>query len=234
MYDSQYEEPYWKLYHILTKKLIEGLLLKYSRKSPLKILDLGSGTGLWMEYFLERGDEVTCLEPSKKTSASVNAICEKILFEEQSFDILNAQGDVFSYSLDLSRAVSESYRVLKPGGVLIGSVDNLFAFLNDAVCVADFETFKKIVKTKKSQIGNSGVSQRTFETNPFTPDALERLLSNNHFEDIEIGGKIVFGPYEEEVIIEKIAEIAAKYAYIKELTGKAERLHFSARKPLYK
>jgi len=52
-YDSQYEEPYWKLYHLVTEKLIESLIEKhFEGRSGLSVLDLGSGTGFWAEYFL--------------------------------------------------------------------------------------------------------------------------------------------------------------------------------------
>jgi len=247
LYDSQYEEPYWKLYHLLTERLIE----RHQLKTGMDVLDLGSGTGLWMAYFVERGDRVTCLEPSEnmiemiqikaqaleKEVQIISGICEQLPMAVNTFDLVNAQGDVFSYALDPDEGFSEAYRVLKPGGLLIGSVDSLYAFLNDSISVGDFNAFKKILKNKKSQIGNNEISQCAFETRLFTPDDLETLLRKSGYEEIEIGGKIVFGPYEEEVMIEEMDQIAAyeeKYAFTKELIGKAEHLHFSARKPLYK
>jgi len=251
LYDSQYEEPYWKLYHLLTERLLERLIKQHNMTSPLNVLDLGSGTGFWMEYFVERGDQVTCLEPSKnmielikikaealeKKVSIIEGISEKISIENTSFDIVNAQGDVFSYAMDPKESLKETFRVLKPGGLLVGSVDNLYAFLNDTVSIGDFEAFTKTEKGKKVEIGNSEVSKRTFETHLFSPEDMQRLLTQTGFEEIEIGGKIVFGPYEEEVIIEemdRIAEIEEKYSHTKELMGKAEHLHFSAKKPFYK
>ncbi len=248
MYDSQYEEPYWKLYHLITQRLIERLIRQNGFKSPLKVLDLGSGTGFWMEYFLERGDKVTCLEPSEKMIEIIKiksealekkvsiekAICEKIPLADNQFDIVNAQGDVLSYSFEPLKAISEAYRVLKPGGLLIGSVDSIFAFLNDAISVGDIETFKKTERTKRSIIGNSQVSKKTFETTLFSPEDIENILTENHFTDIEIAGKVVFGPYEEEALIEKMNQIAAleeQHCFSKSLLGKAEHLHFSSKKP---
>lgn len=250
LYDSQYEEPYWKLYHSITERLIERLIKQLNLTSPLNVLDLGSGTGFWMEYFIERGDRVTCLEPSKnmidiiqikaealeKHVSIIEGISEKIPIESETFDIVNAQGDVFSYSLDPKESAKESFRVLKPGGLLVGSVDNLYAFLNDTISTGDFDAFIKIEKEKKTEIGNSEISKRTFETHLFSPEDLQLLLTQIGFEDVEIAGKIVFGPYEEETLIEemdKIAEIEEKYCFTKELKGKAEHLHFSAKKPFY-
>ncbi len=251
LYDSQYEEPYWKLYHAITERLLERVIKLSNLKSPLNVLDLGSGTGFWMEYFVERGDQVTCIEPSKnmieiiqlkaevleKPVSIIEGISEKIPTEDELFDIVNAQGDVFSYSIDPKESIKEAFRVLKPGGLLIGSVDNLYAFLNDSVSTGDLDAFIKIEKEKKTEIGNSEVSKRTFETHLFSPEDLQKLISQTEFEDIQIAGKIVFGLYEEEAIIEqmdRIVEIEEKYCFTKELLGKAEHLHFSAKKPFYK
>lgn len=251
LYDSQYEEPYWKLYHVITERLLERLFKQYNLIAPLNVLDLGSGTGFWMEYFVERGDFVTCIEPSKnmieiiqikaealeKQISIIEGISEKIPIENDFFDLVNAQGDVFSYSLDPKESVKESFRILKPGGLLVGSVDNLYAFFNDAVSTGDFDAFTKIEKKKKTEIGNSEISKRTFETHLFSPEDLQVLLTQTGFEHVEIAGKIVFGPYEEEAIVDemdKIAEIEENYCFTKELLGRAEHLHFSAKKPLYK
>lgn len=251
MYDSQYEEPYWKLYHLITSRLIDRLIKENGFHSPLDVLDLGSGTGFWMEYFLEKGDKVTCLEPSEKMIEIIKlksealekkvrieqAICEKIPLADHSFDIVNAQGDVLSYSFEPVQAVKEAYRVLKPGGLLIGSVDNLFAFLNDAISIGDLEQFKKVEQTKKTIIGNSQVSEKTFETNLFSPEDIRIILGENGFTDIEVAGKVVFGPYEEKVLIEKIDQIAIleeQHGFSKTLLGKAEHLHFSAKRSINK
>ena len=251
LYDSQYEEPYWKLYHIITERLIERSIDRYKMPATLDVLDLGSGTGIWMEYFVERGDRVTCLEPSKnmiemmqikaqaleKEVNIISGICEQLPMDHDTYDLVNAQGDVFSYALKPTEGLSEAYRVLKAGGLLIGSVDSLYAFLNDSISVGDFNAFKQLLKDKKSRIGNNEISRRMFDTTLFTPDDLQTLLKKVGFEEIEIAGKVVFGPYEEEVIIDQmdlIAEFEEQHAFTKELIGKAEHLHFSARKPLYK
>jgi ubiquinone/menaquinone biosynthesis C-methylase UbiE len=249
LYDAQYEEPYWKLYHLITEKLIEQLLIKKNLKSPLSILDLGSGTGYWMEYFVERGDKVYCLEPSEKMITIIKmkseilekeveiyqGICEKLPYEENSFDLVNAQGDVFSYAMDAEEGLKEAWRVLKPGGLIIGSVDNYFAFLNDAVSVGDIATAKKLKDSSFTEIGNSEVSSKKFKTRLFTPGALEEVLKGQGFSDIQIGGKVVFGLYEEEELIaeiDSISELEVEHCFSRELIGKAEHLHFSALKPI--
>lgn len=251
LYDSQYEEPYWKLYHLITERLIEKIIKENNMNAPLTVLDLGSGTGYWMEFFAERGDRVFCLEPAEKMLEIIKmkseildrsieieqGICEKLPYEDDFFDIVNAQGDVFSYAMDPAEGLKEAYRVLKPGGIITGSVDSYYAFLNDAVSVGDIGTVEQLKKNHYAEIGNSEVSSKKFRTRLFTPESLEGFLSEISYVNIAIGGKVVFGLYDEEELaehLEKISTVELEFCFCKELIGKAEHLHFSALKPIHK
>jgi len=252
IYDSQYEEPYWKLYHSVTEKLIYRKLEELGwNESGKTVLDLGGGTGYWLEFYNFYGFNVNYIEPSEKmlNIAKMKAevleeessldivldqgIAESLPYEDNSFDIINAQGDVLSYCLDVDSAMKEIRRTLKKDGLLIASVDSLYAFTNDAVCTGDFERYEKILKERKSQIGDKEHSQVFFETRLFDTEYIEELSKKYKFEIVEIAGKIVFGPYEKEIITEKfemIEKIEIENCTKPEYFGKSEHIHFILKK----
>jgi len=247
-YDYMYEEPYWKLYHALTEKLIEDFL-KVEDIKHLKILDLGSGTGKWTLYFAELGvEEICAYDPAEKMlevakmKAKLWGLDKKIKFlvgkaenmpfESNYFDIVNAQGDVLSYIQDLESAMIEINRVLKEGGILIGSVDSYYMFLNDIVSRAELNELKNFERTKKALIGDLSVSRKFFITRTFSAEDIEKLQDYG-FKLEDMAGKIVFGPYDEEKLVrffDRILEIEYKYCRTRELLGRSEHLHFVLRK----
>lgn len=252
IYDSQYEEPYWKLYHSVTEKLIERALKKHVKeKEGMNVLDLGGGTGYWMEFYNYYGYNVYLVEPSEKMAdisrmkaevlkeenylniEIVRGIAESIPYGEEKFDIVNAQGDVLSYCMNIDEAMAEIKRTLKKGGLLIASVDSLYAFFNDAVCTGETERYYEIKKERVSEIGDSEHSGIKFKTRLFDCEYVEKIAIQHGFEVIEICGKIVFGPYEENAIVKKFEEIEKieiENCEKKEFLGKSEHIHFILKK----
>ena len=250
-YDSQYEEPYWKLYHLVTEKLIESLIKKhFGGRNGLSVLDLGSGTGFWAEYFLLGENKVSLLEPSEKMLeiakekislfefnpemvSFYNGIAENLPFTNSSFDIVNAQGDVLSYVMDIDSAFKEINRVLKNGGILVGSVDNFYSFLNDSLSELDFNRAEEICLKKKAVIGEARYSKTFFETRLFESETITAFAKKYGFDILEIAGKVVFGPYLEKELfrnLEKAAEKELEFCRKNELLYRAEHLHFAMKK----
>lgn len=247
-YDYMYEEPYWKLYHALTERLIEDFL-KVEDIKHLKILDLGSGTGRWALYFAELGvEEICAYDPAKKMlevaemkarllgiDKKINFMigkAEKMPFDSNYFDVVNAQGDVLSYVQDLESAMNEIKRVLKIGGILIGSVDSYYMFLNDMVSKVELRELKNFEKTQKALIGDVSVSRKFFITKTFSVEDIEKLQDYG-FKLEDIAGKVVFGPYDEKRLarfFDKVLDVEYKYCRTKELIGRSEHLHFVLRK----
>jgi ubiquinone/menaquinone biosynthesis C-methylase UbiE len=247
-YDYMYEEPYWKLYHALTEKLIEDFIKKEDLKD-LTVLDLGSGTGRWAIYFADNGaKKVYAYDPSVKMLevAEMKAkewglddkikfilgVAEKMPFDSECFDVVNAQGDVLSYVQDLESAMKEINRVLKKDGLLIGSVDSYYMFLNDMVSNVDLGELKKFEKNKKALIGDLSVSKKLFPTRTFSVEDIKNLESYG-FELLDIAGKVVFSPYVEKKLaryLEKVLEIEHRYCRVKELIGRSEHIHFVLKK----
>jgi len=99
--------------------------------SPEKIIaDIGSGTGISTELFLQNGNKVYGIEPNKemreaaekyleqyKYFISVNGTAEETLLENNSMDLLVA-GQAFHW-FDVEKAKTEFKRVLKDTGYVL-------------------------------------------------------------------------------------------------------------------
>jgi SAM-dependent methyltransferase len=97
-------------------------------RQPLRVLDLGAGTGKLTATLLDLGAEVTAVEPDpamlaelRRSLRSVQALpgsAEEIPLPAASVDAVLA-GQAMHW-FDLDRAIPEIARVLAPGGVLAG------------------------------------------------------------------------------------------------------------------
>ena len=238
-YDSQYKEPYWDLYHEITKRLIKDII----NNEKNNVLDLGSGTGFWAEFFLHLEHNVTIAEPSKnmieickeklKEFSNVNyfnCFAENLPFENDSFDIVNAQGDVLSYVESFDKSMKEIKRVLKNNGILIASVDSFYSFAADFISNGEFLDFEEMIKRGFLPIGSeSGV----FNSHPFSVDEIYGVAEKYNFKLIDIAGKMVLGPYENAIIkrnFEKICDYEYSYCRNKGFIGRSEHIHFVLKK----
>lgn len=116
--------------------------LRMTNKGRLKILNVGSGTGDDLEVLHRFGDiTVTDVDPIVLSlvpkelcvETTVADICS-LPYADASFDVVVSL-DVFEHIQDDVKALSEVYRVLKPGGVLVFGVP-AFQFLWSARDVA--------------------------------------------------------------------------------------------------
>ncbi|AXI43279.1 methyltransferase domain-containing protein [Sulfitobacter sp. SK011] len=102
-----------------------------SPKSGEKILELGSGNGIFARELAEHvgsGGEVVGLDSSEAILEMARHFCpqgvfvqgdaQDLPFEDGSFDAV-AGAQVFCFLTDIDRALAETYRVLKPGGRVV-------------------------------------------------------------------------------------------------------------------
>ncbi|KUK80017.1 MAG: Methylase in ubiquinone/menaquinone biosynthesis, partial [Mesotoga prima] len=52
-YDYLYEEPYWRLFHVIVERLLADHV-----ETLGEVLDIGTGTGRWALYLAEKGHRV--------------------------------------------------------------------------------------------------------------------------------------------------------------------------------
>lgn len=112
------------------KEIIPFLRSKVGLTDRSIIADIGSGTGISSEIFLENGNTVYAIEPNKemrvaaeeihkkdKTFISVNATAEKTSLPEHSVDLIIA-GQAFHW-FDKVQAKKEFQRILTSNGYLV-------------------------------------------------------------------------------------------------------------------
>jgi SAM-dependent methyltransferase len=142
-WDSVYKEGeealtiyavHYRQRHRLVLDMIRALKLPSGSKS----LDAGCGPGAYLNPLLEMGFEVAAIDQSAKMVETAEANCDPaalervtlrvsgadaIPFPDASFDLVTNIA-VLMYVPDDKQVVAELFRVLKPGGSLIITVDN--------------------------------------------------------------------------------------------------------------
>ena len=124
-YEAHYSDADSLLYRrrFINEPLTEGLDL-----AGRQVLDAMCGSGQMAAYLVQRQAEVTGLDVSpqvvellKKNLPSARATCRSILdsgFLDATFDAIFAVGGLHHLQPNLSPALDEMYRILKPGGYL--------------------------------------------------------------------------------------------------------------------
>jgi ubiquinone/menaquinone biosynthesis C-methylase UbiE len=153
----------------LVNEVCKRIKLEAGRLKPLKILDIGCGTGKFAIYLSEEtGCNVTGIDPDREKiekartrSSSVSfevQSAEELLFANHTFDVV-ASLKVLHEIPDYTKALKESHRVLKVGGKI---------FIIDWVAGA-------------ARTGSHAHAKKYF-----TRERLEEMLSETGFTDIKV------------------------------------------------
>jgi len=122
VYDHHYDHPRGRIYHTrISRHAMESL------PRGGKLLDIGCGTGLFIEKYLINGGTAVGIDLSRNMIARAQGRCgstdfslgtgESLPFRDNSFDAISSLL-VFSYLRDPPTMLQESYRVLRPDGVI--------------------------------------------------------------------------------------------------------------------
>lgn len=136
-YEDFYQTPYGQTIDRLEKQLMEKLVRAVfppSKRSSLQLLEVGCGTGVWTDFFVQLGFTVIGVDPSEAMlevarsknipkATFVQGVAEDLPFPSSSFDAVAAI-TVLEFVEDLSLSVREIERVLKLGGVFFGGFLN--------------------------------------------------------------------------------------------------------------
>jgi len=118
----------YQLVKTFTIKKKEKLISKYINHSNKSILDIGSGTGSFLEYLNSKGWHSIGVEPNEKAkrlSDAKNVISVKNSSEIQNhtFDVIS-MWHVLEHVEDLKHQFQEFERLLNPDGIIVIAVPN--------------------------------------------------------------------------------------------------------------
>ena len=139
-----------------------------------RVLDLGCRSGAFTRHFLD-GNEVVGLDVDrvaldKAAQLGIEPVVanveEPLPFEDASFDAVVA-GELFEHLQFPEAVVVEARRVLRPGGVLVGSVPNAFR-----------------IQSRLSFLRGRPPEDDPTHLHMFSPAAVRTLLAN--FDDVQI------------------------------------------------
>jgi len=205
-YDSDYFE-HFGLYHRITMDNIKHFLPK---GKSMTILDAGGGTGIWsielarMGYHVVLTDisqemlekakkKISALKIADKVKIMVSDICHMSEFKDELFSMVLCEGDPLSYCGDHHSAIKELIRVVRPGGIVIASVDNRARMLNSLKQTEDQNEIRRLLE-KGDVLMHHEREEFRYVVHAFTPEELGELFESNGLSVERIIGKPVIAP----------------------------------------
>ena len=180
IYDHHYDKPRGRCYHTHISTSIMSALPKGG-----KLLDIGCGTGLFVERYIGAGGTGIGLDISKNMIEKARHRCttcdyaigsgERIPFCDNTFDAVSSLL-VFSYIKDPEKMLNEAFRVLKPGGKI-------------AICTLGKKLLTRgipAIYLISEKIKVNHVVMKDFGEHYYNRNEMEDLFSRAGFSDIQV------------------------------------------------
>uniref|UniRef100_A0A832G6Q9 Class I SAM-dependent methyltransferase n=1 Tax=Ignavibacterium album TaxID=591197 RepID=A0A832G6Q9_9BACT len=214
IYSKSKNPPNFMIYELDSRK--EKALFaidRFANGRTINVLDIGCGTGHYMEELLIRNHNVTGIDVAfgmlmkakqkldkfNGKSHLIKSNIENLPFNDNSFDVILCIG-VIEYLPDIPKALKEINRVLKGDGIVILSAPNLYSlrFLTDPYyLIRGFQfLLKKLgIDIKKRAQTNYDVSMNVdFKNKRFSLKTLTKTFKEEKFRVFNLSS-VAYGPY---------------------------------------
>ena len=181
----------------------ENILSMAARCNGKTLLDLGCDTGTWTSRLISAVGpdrvfgidiEAARLSQAKRLLHPVKSDLNAALpFKSGSIDIIHSN-QVIEHLSDVDLFCEETYRVLKPGGCVLISTENLSSWHNIFALVIGRQAFSQHI-SNRINLGNpmslhhgEDISKSWAHVKIFTYHGLKALFSHYRFKNIKIRG----------------------------------------------
>ncbi len=245
---------FYSLFMTRRKNAVLEMVDRYSGGRPLKVLDVGCGPGVIMEEIVKRGHRIAAMDYSeemvRKTEEKARsytpgtAFCfqgdiERIPLENAAVDIVLCLA-VLPYLESDRKAIAEMARVVKPGGLVIVIITNMFKFpalldpyyyLYRVWQYLWYHVCGKKAKSAEDQSADNFLLNKTFKIRLYLYGQLDSLFDEYNLQKIRVDG-VGYGPltfWQKEILPKRISlyltdvleKISTKkgFTWIKALAG---------------
>lgn len=203
-YDDTYDDVFWQWHDALTWDYLKPHL---PTDLSAEVLDLGCGTGKWAAKIRKSGYAMTCVDISARmldqaraklgrqhTSATASFVQADLsdlsALPAGRFDLAVALGEPIGFTDSPRRAILEIKRTLRPGGVLIATLDNRLAGIDLLLSKGDPDTMARYLKSGATHWLTRDRGEQ-FSIATFSPSEAVKLFESAGFEVLELIGKTV-------------------------------------------
>ncbi len=200
------EEGSWAFYRNIDRKFLKWIpfmqkggypfLTQYVDMKGLqgkKLLDIACGTGVLTEQFVRMGADVTAIDLTPKAveltkkrldlykiqANVIEADAQKLPFEDNTFDFVCAWGCLM-HMPKTEQAISEIYRVLKPGGKMIAMMYHSNS-VHLRYCI---QLGRGILRLKYLQYDNQSLINRYTDGANVGGNMLAKFYSRSEFKNL--------------------------------------------------